>query len=233
MHVFRSADARGKANFGWLNSSHTFSFGQYHDPNWMGFGPLRVINEDHVAPGGGFAPHSHANMEIISIVLSGALEHKDSLGTGSVIRPGDVQRMSAGSGITHSEYNASNTDAVHFLQIWIMPDTQNIPPSYQQEQFTDSQRDGRLCLVASKTGAHGSIRISQDANLYSSRLAQSQNIALELPQNRIAWVQMISGAIDANGQALSAGDGLGLREVPKLTIQAHENAEFLVFDLPA
>jgi quercetin 2,3-dioxygenase len=233
MHVFRSANARGKANFGWLNSSHTFSFGQYHDPNWMGFGPLRVINEDHVAPGGGFAPHSHANMEIISIVLSGALEHKDSLGTGSVIRPGDVQRMSAGSGIAHSEYNASNTDAVHFLQIWIMPDTQNIPPSYQQEQFTDHQRDGRLCLVASKTGVQGSIRISQDTNLYSSRLGQSQNIALELAQNRVAWVQMISGAIDANGQSLSAGDGLGLREVQKLTIQAHENAEFLVFDLPA
>jgi quercetin 2,3-dioxygenase len=233
MLAYRAANQRGKANFGWLDSAHTFSFGQYHDPKWMGFGPLRVINEDHVAPGGGFAPHSHANMEIISVVLSGALEHKDSLGTGSVIRPGDVQRMSAGSGITHSEYNASKSEGVHFLQIWIMPDTANNSPSYQQEMFSDAQREGRLCLVASNDGADGSLHISQNARLYISHLKSAQTIELALDEQRIAWIQMIRGVVHANGQGLSAGDGVGLWQEQKLTILAQENAEFLVFDLPA
>ena len=160
MLIYRSANERGKANFGWLDSAHTFSFGHYQDDAWMGFGPLRVINEDRVAPGGGFATHGHADMEIISVVLEGALQHRDSIGTGSVIRPGEVQRMSAGSGIRHSEFNASQTEPVHFLQIWIMPDTQNIPPSYEQKAFPISERDDRLRLVASSDGAEGSLKIA-------------------------------------------------------------------------
>jgi quercetin 2,3-dioxygenase len=232
MIIYRPSNARGKANFGWLDSSHTFSFGQYHDPEWMGFGPLRVINEDHVAPGGGFAPHSHANMEIISVVLNGALEHKDSLGTGSVIRPGDVQRMSAGSGITHSEFNASKTEGVHFLQIWIMPDAHNVPPSYAQQVFPAGQREGNLCLVASKDGAEASLSIYQDVRMYISKLDTNQSVALDLGAERKAWVQMISGRVRLNEQVLSAGDGAGAWQEPKLSIHALESAEFLVFDLP-
>jgi quercetin 2,3-dioxygenase len=233
MLLYRSSDQRGKANFGWLDSAHTFSFGHYHDPQWMGFGPLRVINEDHVAAGGGFSPHSHANMEIISVVLNGALEHKDSLGTGSVIRTGDVQRMSAGSGITHSEYNASKAEGVHFLQIWIMPDTNNIAPSYAQEMYSPQQRDGRLCLVASKTGEQGSLSISQDARMYISHLQTDAHIQLPLAPKRKAWLQMISGRAELNGQVLSAGDGAGLVDEHALALRATETCEFLLFDLPA
>jgi quercetin 2,3-dioxygenase len=232
MLLYRASQQRGKANFGWLYSAHTFSFGQYHDPQWMGFGPLRVINQDHVAAGGGFSLHSHANMEIISVVLSGALEHKDSLGTGSVIRPGDVQRMSAGSGITHSEYNASKTEGVHFLQIWIMPDTNNIAPSYAQEMFSAQQRYGRLCLVASKTGEQGSLSISQDARMYISHLQAGAHIQQPLDPKRKTWLQMISGRADLNGQALSAGDGVGLMEEHGLSLHILETSEFLLFDLP-
>jgi quercetin 2,3-dioxygenase len=232
MLSYRACHQRGKANFGWLDSAHTFSFGQYHDPQWMGFGPLRVINEDRVAAGGGFSPHSHANMEIISVVLNGALEHKDSLGTGSVIRPGDVQRMSAGSGITHSEYNASKTEGVHFLQIWIMPDTNNIVPSYAQEMFSPQQRDGRLCLVASKTGEQGSLSISQDARMYISHLQTGVHIQQPLDPKRKTWLQMISGRADLNGQILSAGDGAGLVEEEALSLRSLETTEFLLFDLP-
>jgi quercetin 2,3-dioxygenase len=224
MLIHRPANERGKANFGWLDSSHTFSFGHYYDQNWMGFGPLRVINEDRVAPGGGFATHSHTNMEIISVVLEGGLQHKDSLGTGSVIKPNEVQRMSAGSGISHSEFNASQTEPVHFLQIWIMPDQQNISPSYEQKEFAITERQGQLRLVASNNGADGSLKISQNACLYSSLLNDGDNLQYAITGNRLAWVQVISGQIKVNEQSLSTGDGLGLVDEAAL--------EILLFDLP-
>lgn len=232
MLIHRPANERGKANFGWLDSSHTFSFGHYYDQKWMGFGPLRVINEDHVAPGSGFATHSHANMEIISVVLNGGLQHKDSLGTGSIIRPNEVQRMSAGSGISHSEFNASQTEPVHFLQIWIMPDQQNIPPSYEQKEFAFSERQGQLRLVASNDGADGSLKISQNARLYSSILEPGNEVRYGLTGNRLAWVQVIRGQLQVNQKTLSAGDGLGLVDEADLDIQAEQTAEFLLFDLP-
>ncbi len=232
MLIHRPANERGKANFGWLDSSHTFSFGHYYDQKWMGFGPLRVINEDHVAPGGGFATHSHANMEIISVVLDGGLQHKDSLGTGSIIRPNEVQRMSAGSGISHSEFNASQTEPVHFLQIWIMPDQQNIPPSYEQKEFAFSERQGQLRLVASNDGANGSLKISQNARLYSSILEPGNEVRYGITGNRLAWVQVIRGQLQVNQKTLSAGDGLGLVDEADLDIQAEQTAEFLLFDLP-
>jgi quercetin 2,3-dioxygenase len=238
MLIHRPANERGKANFGWLDSSHTFSFGHYYDQKWMGFGPLRVINEDRVAPGGGFATHSHANMEIISVVLEGGLQHKDSLGTGSIIKPNEVQRMSAGSGISHSEFNASQTEPVHFLQIWIMPDQQNIPPSYEQKEFAITERQGQLRLVASNDGTDGSLKISQNARLYSSILATNDRLQYAIADNRLAWVQVIRGQLKVKQQLLSAGDGLGLVDEVALDIQAAQNiqseqmAEFLLFDLP-
>lgn len=233
MLIYRSANERGKANFGWLDSAHTFSFGHYQDDAWMGFGPLRVINEDRVAPGGGFATHGHADMEIISVVLEGALQHRDSIGTGSVIRPGEVQRMSAGSGIRHSEFNASQTEPVHFLQIWIMPDTQNIPPSYEQKAFPISERDDRLRLVASSDGAEGSLKIAQQASLYSSLMNAGTRLQHPVQPGRLGWVQVVSGQISVNGQALFAGDGLGLRDETEIRLEAGEQAaELLLFDLP-
>ena len=232
MILHRPADARGRADFGWLDSRHTFSFGNYHDPAWMGFGPLRVINEDRVAPGGGFAPHAHANMEILSYVLEGALQHRDSLGTGSVIRPGDLQRMSAGSGITHSEFNASPDASVHFLQIWIQPDRLNISPSYAQRQFPDSERRGVLRLLASPGGADESLTMQQDACVYAALLAPGERVEHALAKGRRAWVQLARGALTLNGQLLAAGDGAGVSEDAMLVLQASEDAEVLMFDLP-
>ncbi len=232
MILHRPADARGRADFGWLDSRHTFSFGNYHDPAWMGFGPLRVINEDRVAPGGGFAPHAHANMEILSYVLEGALQHRDSLGTGSVIRPGDLQRMSAGSGITHSEFNASADAPVHFLQIWIQPDRLNIPPGYAQRPFPDAQRRGVLRLLASPDGAGESLRIQQDARVYGALLAAGERVEQALASGRRGWVQVARGALLLNGQAMIAGDGAGISAESALTLQASEDADVLVFDLP-
>ena len=232
MILHRPADARGRADFGWLDSRHTFSFGNYHDPAWMGFGPLRVINEDRVAPGGGFAPHAHANMEILSYVLEGALQHRDSLGTGSVIRPGDLQRMSAGSGITHSEFNASPDAPVHFLQIWIQPDRLNIAPGYAQRQFPDSERRGVLRLLASPDGADESLTMQQDACVYAALLAPGERVEHALAKGRRAWVQLARGALTLNGQLLATGDGAGVREEAMLVLQASEDAEVLVFDLP-
>ncbi len=232
MLIYRPAAQRGQVKLGWLDSRHTFSFGHYYDPAWMGFGPLRVINEDRVAPGGGFAPHSHANMEIISVVLDGALEHKDSIGTGSIIRPGDVQRMSAGHGIEHSEFNASKSHAVHFLQIWIQPDRVNSPPSYAQQAFSSDPGSNQLQLVVSPDGADGSLTIWQNARLYRLQLDRAGQIEHTIASGRRIWLQMIAGAVQVNGQTLNPGDGLGLVDESLLTINATDAAQALVFDLP-
>lgn len=232
MITVRPAAERGHANFGWLDSRHTFSFGHYHDPRWMGFGPLRVINEDRVRGGCGFGTHGHANMEIVSYVLEGALSHRDSLGTGSVIRPGEVQKMSAGSGIEHSEFNASTTEPVHFLQVWIQPDRLNIRPSYAQKAFDRSERQGRLRLVASPDGAGDSIGIVQDARMYASLLAPGETVLHRIPPGRRAWVQVARGQVLADGIALAAGDGAAVQDQPALTLAGVEDAELLLFDLP-
>ena len=191
---------------GRLDTRHTFSFGHYHDPRWMGFRSLRVLNEDRVSPGGGFPTHAHADMEIVSYVLDGALEHRDSLGTGSVIRPGDVQRMSAGSGVRHSEFNHAPRDTTHFLQIWLVPERRGIEPSYEQRHFPEAERRGRLRLIASRDGAEGSVRVHQDARVYATLLAPGERAAHRLGAGRGAWVQVARGEIGVNGVGLCAGD---------------------------
>ncbi|MEL6323108.1 MAG: pirin family protein [Pseudomonadota bacterium] len=231
MLTIRRGNDRGHVNMGWLDSHHSFSFGHYHDPNFMGFGPLRVINEDRVSPGGGFAPHGHANMEIISYVLSGGLAHKDSLGTGATIVPGEVQRMSAGTGIRHSEFNASEADPVHFLQIWLLPDTQNVAPSYEQKAF-DDERNGRLRLVASKTGRDGSLKIHQDTDLFASVLQDGDTVEHSFAAGRRGWLQVARGAVTVNGETLEAGDGAAMAELETVILTANGEAEFLLFDLP-
>jgi redox-sensitive bicupin YhaK (pirin superfamily) len=233
MITVRHARERGTANLGWLDSRHTFSFGHYYDPNHMGFGPLRVINEDRVRAGGGFDTHGHRDMEIISYVLDGALEHKDSIGTGSVIRPGDVQVMSAGTGIRHSEFNHSKKNPVHFLQIWVIPDRQGLKPRYDQKSFPDSEKRGRLRLVGSPDGRDGSIVIHQDADIYASLLASGEAVAHALLAGRRGWVQVIRGAVEVNGQSVSGGDGVAVKDEPELAITSRaDGSEVLVFDLP-
>jgi len=233
MITVRRADERGTANLGWLDSRHSFSFGHYYDANHMGFGPLRVINEDRVRAGGGFDTHGHRDMEIISYVLEGALEHKDSIGTGSVIRPGDVQVMSAGSGIRHSEFNHSNKEGVHFLQIWVMPDQQGLAPRYDQKTFPDAEKRGRLRLVGSPDGRDGSIVVHQDAEIYASLLDSGQAVTHVLQAHRKGWVQVVRGAVTVNGEAVGAGDGVAVQDEPELAITARANgSEVLVFDLP-
>ncbi len=233
MLAIRPADERGLASLGWLNSRHTFSFGHYYDPEFMGFGPLRVINEDRVKPGQGFGTHGHSDMEIISYVLDGALEHKDSLGTGSIIRPGDVQRMSAGTGVRHSEFNASDTDPVHFLQIWILPEREGIEPSYEQKAFSNDEKQGRLRLVGSRDGREGSVTIHQDVDLYASLVGADDSVSYELGDGRNGWVQVARGSVRLNGNVLSAGDGVALRGEQTLTIDGVDNAEILLFDMGA
>jgi redox-sensitive bicupin YhaK (pirin superfamily) len=229
----RHAGERGTANLGWLDSRHTFSFGHYYDPNHMGFGPLRVINEDRVRAGGGFDTHGHRDMEIISYVLDGALEHKDSIGTGSVIRPGDVQVMSAGTGIRHSEFNHSKNDPVHFLQIWVMPDRQGLKPRYDQKNFSTAEKRGRLRLVGSPDGRDGSIVIHQDAEIYASLLASGEAVTHVLRPGRRGWVQVVRGAVEVNGTAVSTGDGVAVQDEPTLAITSRaDGSEVLVFDLP-
>src|SRR5208337_1997558 len=201
----RRAEDRGHADHGWLNSYHTFSFADYYDPKFMGFGPLRVINDDTVAPRGGFAPHSHRDMEIISYVLEGALEHKDNMGNGSVIRPGDVQRMSAGTGVTHSEYNASERDPVHFLQIWILPRRTGLPSGYEQKYFDADQKRGRLRLVASPDGAEDSVRIQQDARMFAALLERGETLLHKFANGRNGWLHVARGSAEVNGIALKAG----------------------------
>lgn len=227
----RPSNQRGGGDYGWLNTRHSFSFDQYYDPRHMGFRSLRVINEDFVAPGSGFPTHPHRDMEIITYVLQGALEHKDSLGTGSVIRPGDGQRMSAGRGIRHSEANPSTTDPVHLLQIWIMPKEAGIEPSYEQKAFPEEEKRGKLCVIASPDGRDGSVTINQDASLYVTLLAPGQQVAHDLAKGRHAWLQVAKGAVELNGKPLKQGDGAAVSDESKLTIKATEDAEVLLFDL--
>jgi hypothetical protein len=232
MLTLRRAEERGRANFGWLDSRHSFSFGQYHDPAHMGFGALRVINDDRVAPGGGFSTHPHADMEIISYVLEGALAHKDSLGTGSVIRPGDVQRMSAGTGIRHSEYNASKTEPVHFLQIWILPERNGLEPSYEQKAFSKAEKRGRLRLVGSRDGRDGSVTIHRDVDFYSALLDESETVSHALKSGRTAWVQVAQGTAKLNGEQLYPGDGVAIEEPGTIELAGtSQDAEVLLFDM--
>lgn len=231
MLQLRLSEQRGKADFGWLKSNHSFSFGEYHDAEHMGFGPLRVINQDRVAAGGGFDTHGHADMEIISYVLDGALEHKDSLGTGSLIRPGDVQRMSAGTGIRHSEFNASKTDPVHFLQIWIMPETTGLEPSYEQRHFDRAERHNRLKLVLSGTPGNGTLQIHQQADVYASLLETGESVSHKPKAGRGQWVQLASGELLVNGEQMRAGDGLAISGETEINIKALDDAEFLLFDM--
>jgi hypothetical protein len=227
----RPSNERGGGDYGWLNTRHSFSFDQYYDPRHMGFRSLRVINEDFVAPAAGFPTHPHRDMEIITYVLDGKLEHKDSLGTGSIIQPGDGQRMSAGRGIRHSEFNPSETDPVHLLQIWILPEKQGLQPSYEQKSFPESEKRGKLRVIASNDGRNGSVKINQDAQLYVSLLSPGQEVSHELGQGRYAWLQVAKGAIELNGKPLGQGDGAAINDETKLTIKGVKDAEVLLFDL--
>jgi quercetin 2,3-dioxygenase len=231
MIIVRPSEERAKSNHGWLESRHTFSFADYHDRRHMGFGALRVINEDRVAPGAGFGTHPHRDMEIISYVLEGALEHKDSIGTGSVIRPGDVQRMTAGTGVRHSEYNASKTEPVHFLQIWIIPDTVGLEPGYEQKSFPVEERTNRLRLVASRDGREGSLTVHQDVNLFAAVLTPDAKARLSLPKDRHVWVQVVRGDATANGQELAEGDGAAIFDQQEIEFASAGGGEILVFDL--
>ena len=231
MITLRKSNERGHADHGWLNTYHTFSFSNYYDPRFMGFRHLRVINEDRVWPGEGFPTHPHRDMEIISYVLEGGLEHKDSMGTGSVIRPGEVQRMSAGTGVTHSEYNHSDTELVHFLQIWIAPSQKGIKPGYEQKEFPAEEKQGKFRLVASPDGADGSVTIHQDVKLYATLLEPGQEIEYKLNPQRHAWIQVVRGSITLNGKLLNQSDGAGVSEEQVLTLVGKEAAEVLLFDL--
>jgi hypothetical protein len=231
MITLRAAADRGRSDQGWLDSAHTFSFAHYYDPQHMGFGPLRVINDDRVVPGAGFGTHGHRDMEIISYVLEGALAHRDSLGNGSVIRPGDVQRMSAGTGIQHSEFNHSHTDPVHFLQIWIVPDRTGYPPSYEQKFFDTTEKRGCLRLVASRDGRDGSVSLHQDVDVYATLLDGAEAVAFELRNNRLAWIQVARGEVRVNDRPLHEGDGLAIDEPGPLRLDGAEAAEVLLFDM--
>lgn len=223
---------RGSADHGWLQSNHSFSFGHYYNPNEMGFGPLLVINEDRVQPSRGFGTHGHDNMEIISYVLSGALEHKDSMGNGSVIRYGDVQRMSAGTGVQHSEFNHSSTERVHFLQIWITPDVTGIEPGYEEKHFDTASKTGRLLLIASPDGRDGSVLIHQDAKIFASILNSDDHVKYDLTPTRTAYVHLIRGQVEINGIQLSTGDALKIKEESMIEFKNATDAELLLFDLP-
>ena len=229
----RPARSRGHANHGWLDSYHTFSFANYYDPRYMGFGPLRVINEDRVEPGEGFATHGHRDMEILSYVIEGALAHKDSIGAGSVIRRGDVQAMSAGTGVRHSEFNASEAVPVHFLQIWLLPEQRGLAPHYDQKTILEAEKRGRLRLIASRDGRENSLTIHQDADVFASLLNKGEIVRHKLGADRKAWVQIVSGAVDVNGVALHAGDGAAIEGESLASIASQESgAEILLFDLP-
>jgi hypothetical protein len=231
MVEIRRSDERGHAQHGWLDSFHSFSFADYHDPQHMGFGPLRVINEDRVQPGKGFGTHGHRDMEIISYVLAGGLAHRDSMGNGSVIRPGDVQRMSAGTGVHHSEYNASESDPVHFLQIWIEPSVRGVRPSYEERRFDDESKRGRLRLIASADGRDGSVTIHQDASLYAAILDGGDAIEFEQNPGRRTYVHVIRGEVEVAGQPLLAGDAIKLAGEERVRLGRARDAEILLFDL--
>ena len=229
IHI-RKSQERGHSEIGWQNSYHTFSFGDYHDPQQMGFRTLRVINEDRVASGQGFGAHPHRDMEIISYVLEGQLEHRDSLGTGSVIRPGEVQLMSAGSGVTHSEFNPSSKEAVHFLQIWIVPEAKGLKPSYQQKFFDLKSQKGKLVMIVSPRGREA-LKINQQAELFVGMISKGQKIQYSFADNRYSWLQVVRGKVQVNGQALIAGDGAAISQEKDLQISALEESEILLFDL--
>lgn len=231
MITLRPGNERGHANHGWLDSYHTFSFANYYDPKYMGFRHLRVINEDRVQPSKGFGTHSHRDMEIITYVLEGALEHKDNLGTGAAIAPGEAQRMSAGTGISHSEYNHSKIDSVHFLQIWIIPDRQGLQPSYEQRDFPLEEKRGKLRLIAARDGRDGAVTVHQDVDLFVTLLTPGEQVIHQLRRDRHAWVQVARGAVLLNGMPLKAGDGAAVSEEEKLEIRANDTSEILLFDL--
>ncbi len=232
MLTVRKSHDRGHAHHGWLDSYHTFSFASYRDPEWMGFGPLRVINEDVIAPGTGFPTHSHQDMEIVTWVLDGALEHKDSLGSGGVIRPGEVQRMRAGHGIAHSEYNASATEPVHLLQIWIQPDAYGLEPGYEQIAFAPESLQGKLRVIASNDGRDGSVTIHQDAAILAGRFRAGDRVTWPLDRERRAWLQVARGRVSVAGYPLEAGDAVAARFESGLAIEALEDSELVAFDLP-
>jgi redox-sensitive bicupin YhaK (pirin superfamily) len=231
MITIRRADERGHANFGWLDTYHTFSFNTYYDPKHMGFRSLRVINEDTVSPGQGFGTHGHRDMEILSYVLEGALEHKDSMGSGSVLKADDVQRMTAGTGVTHSEFNHSRTEPVHFIQIWILPEKQGLEPGYEEKTIPNEEKRGKLRVVASPDGRQGSIKIHQDALIYASVLNKGDSIEHRLAPGRHAWVQVARGDLHVNGKRLRHGDGAAVSEEPTLRLDGDGEAEILLFDV--
>ncbi len=231
MITIRRANERGHANHGWLDTYHSFSFADYYDPRFMGFRDLRVVNEDYIAPAQGFPTHGHRDMEIITYVIKGELLHRDSMGNGETIRPHEVQRMTAGTGVMHSEYS-SPTDETHMLQIWILPEKQNLKPGYEQKYFPPEEKQGKLRLVASRGGGDGSVTINQDVNLYAALLSDGDEVRHEIAQGRHAWIQLISGSVDINGELLNPGDGAAVSDETELTIKAGvNNSEFLLFDL--
>ena len=231
MMVLRRADERGRAEEGWLDSRHTFSFADYYDPQFTGFGPLRVLNEDRVQPGKGFGTHSDRDMEIISYVLEGALEHKDSLGNGSVLRPGDVQRMSAGKGVEHSEFNPSKTEPVHFLQIWLTPERAGMRPSYEERRFSEDDKRGRLRLIASRDGREDSVVVHQDVDLYAAVLAPGAEVVHPVRPQRKIWLQIAKGRVTVNERELASGDGAALTDEEILFVRGVSDAEVLLFDM--
>lgn len=231
MQFTRLSQERGLADFGWLKSRHTFSFGDYYDPAHMGFGPLRVINEDRVAPGKGFGAHPHRDMEILSWVLGGTLEHKDSMGTGAQIRPGELQRMSAGTGVVHSEFNASETEPVHFLQIWIIPERNGLEPGYEQHRFEPAELADQWRLIASRTPRDGALKIHQDVDLYATRLGASRELSFAPAAGRKLWLQVARGSVEVDGRTLGAGDAAAWTGAERLVVLAHEDAELLLFDM--
>ncbi len=227
----RKAKDRGHANHGWLETYHTFSFSTYQDPQHMRFRSLRVMNEDVVAPGQGFGTHPHNDMEIVTYVLEGALEHRDSMGNGEVLRPGEFQRMTAGTGITHSEFNPSASESVHLYQIWLLPDRRGLEPSYEQKRFAENERHNRLRLVASNDAADGSLLIHQDARIYLSKIDAGNEIEHGLLENRHAWLQVLRGTVSLNGLELGTSDGAAVSDTRALTVRAHADAEIMLFDL--
>jgi len=228
----RKSGERGHANHGWLESYHTFSFANYHDPNFTGFHDLLVINEDYIKAGQGFGTHGHKDMEIVTYVLAGALEHKDSMGTGSVLRPGRVQRMSAGTGVSHSEFNHSKKESLHLLQIWILPRKKGLPPSYEEREFSAHEKQNRLQLIVSPEGDQGSLRINQDASIYAARLDEGKAITHLLKPGRHSWLQVSQGTLELNGKTLNAGDGAAVEDEFELKLVAKKTSEVLIFDLP-
>ena len=231
MITIRKANDRGHANHGWLDSYHTFSFADYYDPKFMGFRSLRVINEDQIAAKRGFGTHSHRDMEIITYVLEGALEHQDSMGNRSVMRPGEVQRMTAGTGVSHSEYNHSDQEATHLLQIWILPETRGLEPSYEQKAYSDAEKRGKLRLIASQDGRDGSVKVHQDFNLYATVLGEGEQVNFSVKGDRQVWVQVARGSVVLNGQLLAQGDAAAVSQETLLDLTGKESAEVLVFDL--